>query len=198
MTHNTTDYEDMMRAAGHRVTPQRILILDAVSEGGGHTTLGEVYARVRRVDSSVDRSTLYRTLKLFVDLGFVVSANTGDGETYYYLGRAYNLTNKTAEATRYYGLAVKGLVDYAQNNPTYSDGWYLLGNAYFADNQREKAIGAYQKCLNLSPKFAKARLNLGIAYTRTKNKAGAVEQYSNLVKLDAKLAEILKAEIDNM
>lgn len=89
MTHETIDYEEIIRSAGHRVTPQRVLILDAVCEGGGHTTLGEVYARVRRVDQSIDRSTLYRTLKLFVDLGLVVSADTGDGETYYEIAKPH-------------------------------------------------------------------------------------------------------------
>ncbi len=83
MSHETTDYEDVIRAAGHRVTPQRIHILDAVCAGHGHTTLGEVYARVRQVDPAIDRSTLYRTLKLFVDLGLVVSVDKHDGETYY-------------------------------------------------------------------------------------------------------------------
>jgi Fur family ferric uptake transcriptional regulator len=87
MTHHNIEYEEIIRAAGHRVTPQRIYILDAVCEGGGHTTLGEVYARVRQVDPSIDRSTLYRTLKLFVELGLVVSADTGDGETYYEIAK---------------------------------------------------------------------------------------------------------------
>lgn len=122
----------------------------------------------------------------------------GDGETYFYLGRALNLTDKTTEATRYYGLAVKGLEDYTQKNPDYSDGWYLLGNAYFADNQREKAIEAFLKCLGLSPKFAKARYNLGIVYTRRNNKPGAQEQYARLTTLDPRLAQALKAEIDKM
>jgi len=122
----------------------------------------------------------------------------GDGETYFYLGRAFNLTGKTVEATKYYGLAVKGLIDYTAKNPDYSDGWYLLGNAYFADNQRDKAIEAYLKCLNLAPKFAKARYNLGIIYTRKKNKAGATEQYNALLPVDAKLAGLLKGEIDQM
>ena len=122
----------------------------------------------------------------------------GDGETYFYLARAYNLSGRTTEATRYYGLAVKGLIDYTNQNPSYSDGWYLLGNAYFADNQREKAVGAYLKCLELSPKFAKGRYNLGILYTRMKNKAGANDQYAKLLALDAKLAESLKSEIDKM
>ena len=87
--HHKIAYEDIIHAAGHRVTPQRLFILDAVCEGGGHTTLGEVYARVRQVDQSIDRSTLYRTLKLFVELGLVVSADTGNGETYYEIAKAH-------------------------------------------------------------------------------------------------------------
>ena len=90
MTHNTIDYQEIIRSSGHRVTPQRIIILDAVCESGRHTTLGEIYARVRQIDKTIDRSTLYRTLKLFVDLGLMVSADTGDGETYYEIAKPYH------------------------------------------------------------------------------------------------------------
>lgn len=83
MSHHQTAYEDILRAAGHRVTRQRILILDAVCDGGKHTAFGEIYARLRAVDPSIDRSTLYRTLKLFIRLGLVVSAKSGTGETTY-------------------------------------------------------------------------------------------------------------------
>jgi Fe2+ or Zn2+ uptake regulation protein len=87
MTHHTIDYQSIIRSAGHRVTPQRIIILDSVCAAGGHTTLGEVYARARQLDSEIDRSTIYRALKLFVELGLVVSADTGDGEVYYEIAR---------------------------------------------------------------------------------------------------------------
>src|SRR5262245_9187430 len=89
MTHFDIDYVSIIHNAGHRVTPQRLLILDAVCEGGGHTTLGEIYARARVVDPSLDRSTLYRTLKFFVELGLVVAADMGDGETYYEIAKPH-------------------------------------------------------------------------------------------------------------
>jgi Fe2+ or Zn2+ uptake regulation protein len=89
MTHHNTDYQSILRAAGHRVTPQRVLILDSVCAAGGHTTLGEVYARAHHIDPSLDRSTLYRTLKLLVELGLVVSADTGDGEMYYEIAKSH-------------------------------------------------------------------------------------------------------------
>ena len=83
MTHDGLHWERVLWDAGHRVTRQRALILDAVCAGDGHTSLGEIYARVKRSDRSIDRSTVYRALRLFVELGLVLPADTGDGETCY-------------------------------------------------------------------------------------------------------------------
>jgi Fur family transcriptional regulator, ferric uptake regulator len=83
MTHESLRWEQALWNAGHRVTRQRSLILESVCAGEGHTSLGEIYLRVRRAERSIDRSTVYRALRLFVDLGLVVAADTGDGETYY-------------------------------------------------------------------------------------------------------------------
>ncbi|MBK9527188.1 MAG: tetratricopeptide repeat protein [Acidobacteria bacterium] len=127
-----------------------------------------------------------------------LSLQPGDGETYYYLGNALVQQNKSVEATPMYSKAVSGLVEYTRKNPNYSDGWYLLGNASFADLQYDRAIEAYLKCLSLSPKFLKARVNLGITYTRKKNKAAAMDQYTFLLTADRALAAILKSQIDKM
>ena len=91
---------------------------------------------------------------------------------------------------------MKGLEKYTSENTDYSDGYYLLGNAYFADGQTEKAIAAYQKCLELSPRFVKARFNLAIIYARSKNKSAAMEQYNSLAAIDPTLAAKLKTELD--
>lgn len=87
MTHDRLRWENILWDAGYRVTRQRALILDAVCAGEGHTTLGEVYARVRRADRSIDRSTVYRALHLFGELGVVLAADTGKGETFYEVAR---------------------------------------------------------------------------------------------------------------
>ncbi len=83
MSHENMDYEGIIRAAGHRVTLQRVMILDAVCEGGGHTTLKQIYGRLHAMDTTIDRSSLYRTMKLFVELRLVVSAENASGETVY-------------------------------------------------------------------------------------------------------------------
>ena len=122
--------------------------------------------------------------------------NPNDGETYFYLARANDLAGKTNEATQLYKRAVAGLVEFTRNNPESAYGYYLLGNAYFADNQREKAIEAYEKCLELSPRFVRARYNVAIIQLRQKNKTAALEQYNRLLELDKDLAGKLKIEID--
>jgi tetratricopeptide (TPR) repeat protein len=122
--------------------------------------------------------------------------NPNDGETYFYLARANDLANKPDEATKHYKRAVSGLLEFTRNNPDSADGFYLLGNAYFADNQREKAVDAYEKCLAISPRFVKARYNMAIIQLQQKNKTAALEQYNRLLEMDPDLAGKLKAEID--
>lgn len=87
MTHNELRWEEKLWDAGHRVTRQRSLVLDAVCAGEGHTTFGDIHLRVRQADASIDRSTVYRALRLFVDLGLVLPAETGGDETVYEVAR---------------------------------------------------------------------------------------------------------------
>jgi tetratricopeptide (TPR) repeat protein len=122
--------------------------------------------------------------------------NPTDGQTFFYLARAYDLVGKQAEATKYYKQAVVGLVEETKKNPNQPDSFYLLGNAYRADNQFDKAIAAYSKCLELSPRYGRARYNLGIIQLLQKNKTAALEQYNLLREFDPELAGKLKVEID--
>ena len=83
MTHNELRWEETLWDAGYRVTRQRSLVLDAVCAGEGHTAFGDIYLRVQKLDPAIDRSTVYRALRLFVDVGLVLSADTGGDELYY-------------------------------------------------------------------------------------------------------------------
>ncbi len=99
-----------------------------------------------------------------------------DGETLFYLGRAYDAKKDRTEAEKYYRRAVAGLIEFTKSNPDYSDGYYMLGNAYAEVGQNAKAVEAYKKCLELNPKFFKANFNIGVIYIIDKNKDGAMEQ----------------------
>jgi tetratricopeptide (TPR) repeat protein len=122
--------------------------------------------------------------------------NPGDGETYLYLARAYEFMKQTANAADAYNKAVEGLLKYTRERSDYSDGFYLLGNAYFAVGNDREAIAAYTKCLQLAPRFARARYALGYTYLINKDKPKAREQLSLLSGVDEALAEKLRAEID--
>jgi Fur family ferric uptake transcriptional regulator len=72
-----TDWHDRLRSSGHRLTPQRELVLAAV-ESLGHATPDEVYAEVRTHSESINLSTVYRTLELLDDLGLIRHAHLTD------------------------------------------------------------------------------------------------------------------------
>lgn len=152
----------------------------------GYTNLCRAYNEARRPELAIGACN--SALRL---------ANE-DGETLFYLGRAYDEMKNRTEAEKYYRRAVAGLLIFTKDNPDYSDGYYLLGNAYAEVGQNAKAVEAYVKCLELNPRFAKANFNIGIIRIIEKNKAGAMEQYNALLLSDKALAEKLKAEIDKL
>lgn len=119
-----------------------------------------------------------------------------DGEANVYLGFTYLSLDKTETANEHFAKAVNGLKDYTQKNPEYTDGFYLLGNAYYYANQPKNAIEAYSQSLQLYPQFAKARFNLGLAYFVNGNATAAREQYNALLKQDKDLAAQLKQTLD--
>ena len=66
-----------LRKSGLRLTPQRELILRAVEELG-HATPDEVLSHVRAQASSVNASTVYRTLEVLEELGLVRHTHLSD------------------------------------------------------------------------------------------------------------------------
>ena len=86
MSHQKLDYEGLLRRTGHRVTPQRVAILDAVCMGEGQATLGRIAASVRHADPSIALSTVYRTLKTLTQVG-LVTAMSDCRETVYDIAR---------------------------------------------------------------------------------------------------------------
>jgi Fur family transcriptional regulator, ferric uptake regulator len=83
-----------LRAVGQRVTPQRLMILGAFARAGEHLTADEVVARVGPLSPAVNRSTVYRTLELFRDLGLISETDLGGGVRHFELlddGRHHHL-----------------------------------------------------------------------------------------------------------
>ena len=62
--------------------------------------------------------------------------------------------------------------------------YYMLGEAYQADNQIDKAIGAFLKSIMLNEKFAPAYKKLGILFMGRNDNVSAVEYFEDYLKLD--------------
>ncbi len=62
--------------------------------------------------------------------------------------------------------------------------YYMLAEAYQADEQTDKAIGAYLKCLMLNEKFPLAYKKLGVLFLSRGDKISAKEYFEDYLKLD--------------
>ncbi len=76
-----TETAVVLRDAGQKVTPQRMLILCTVRHAQHHTTASEILDEVRRAYPYVDASTVYRTLGSAAGLGLVSETKMGSGDT---------------------------------------------------------------------------------------------------------------------
>ena len=82
------DWRAALRQKGYRLTPQRELILGAV-DTLGHATPDEVLAHVQRTASTINASTVYRTLEVLEELGLVKHAHISDRAPTYHSTRGH-------------------------------------------------------------------------------------------------------------
>lgn len=78
-----TETVQVLREAGHKLTPQRLMILSALRHADGHFTANEIYEQVRLEYPYVDISTVYRTLGILKELRLVSETDMGTGDTTY-------------------------------------------------------------------------------------------------------------------
>ncbi|HET6820457.1 MAG TPA: Fur family transcriptional regulator [Candidatus Limnocylindria bacterium] len=64
-----TATRDRLRAAGERVTPQRLLVADTLALAGRQLTADQLWHRVRRRSPRVGRATVFRTVEALVEAG---------------------------------------------------------------------------------------------------------------------------------
>jgi len=76
---------DQLRARGLRWTPQRRLILEVITAAEGHVTGSEFVDRCRERDPDTTPSTVYRTLDVLEEIGFVSHSHTADGREQFHV-----------------------------------------------------------------------------------------------------------------
>ena len=103
-----------LQSLGYRLTPQRLLVLEIVAEGGSHMGVDEVYRQARAAYPYMDLATVYRTLRLFKQVGVVTEVAIGNrlhyeltdpGEKHHHMvcracHRAFNLSPHYLEEFR--------------------------------------------------------------------------------------------------
>ena len=75
---NNAQAVEALRGKGHRLTPQRLIVLSIVAEGDGHMGVDEIFQRAKEAYPYMDLATVYRTLHLFRNLGVVTEVAIGD------------------------------------------------------------------------------------------------------------------------
>jgi Fur family ferric uptake transcriptional regulator len=68
---------------GLKHSRQRDRIAETFFAMGGHVSVEELVARVRRIDPRVSVATVYRTMKLLADCGLAIPRQFGGGQTRY-------------------------------------------------------------------------------------------------------------------
>ena len=77
---NLTSLEKLCVEKNMRMTDQRRIIARVLSLAKDHPSVEDVHQRAHEIDAGISLSTVYRTVRLFVDAGIVESHDFGDGK----------------------------------------------------------------------------------------------------------------------
>lgn len=72
-----------LKEAGYRLTPQRVMVLQAIAESGGHQTAEAIHREVVRTYPYLDIATVYRILHLLKRLHLVTEIDLGGDSARY-------------------------------------------------------------------------------------------------------------------
>ena len=67
----TANIEERCKQKGVKLTDQRKLIAQTMSNSNDHPNVDELYNRVSKIDSKISIATVYRTVKLFEEAGIL-------------------------------------------------------------------------------------------------------------------------------
>ena len=77
------EIEQMCEERGMRMTAQRRVIAQVLSEADDHPDVEEVYQRASQKDPKISIATVYRTVRLFEEAGILERHEFGDGRARY-------------------------------------------------------------------------------------------------------------------
>ena len=79
----TINIEEKCKRKGIKLTDQRKLIAKVMSDSKDHPNVDELYKRVAALDDKISIGTVYRTVKLFEEVGLVAKHDFKGGKARY-------------------------------------------------------------------------------------------------------------------
>ncbi len=76
---------EVLRKKGYRLTPQRVLVIEALHHADGHISAEEIYQELHNRYPYANISTVYRTLELLKKLNLVTETDFGEGRVRYHV-----------------------------------------------------------------------------------------------------------------
>ena len=95
----TETIEEKCIAKGVKLTDQRKVIAQVMSQSTDHPDVDELYNRVSKIDPKISIATVYRTVKLFEEAGILTKHDFKTGKARYELNDDHNnlIDSKTGE-----------------------------------------------------------------------------------------------------
>lgn len=118
----------------------------------------------------------------------VIAAKPDMGFAYYKLANTYNRLGKREEA-------VKTFLEAKKHLPSSPALYNNLGWTYGQMGKVKEQVAALRQAIALRPRYATARLSLGLVLLRQGDRTGAEEQYTALLAFDEGAAADLKQEL---
>jgi Fur family ferric uptake transcriptional regulator len=82
---------ETLRQRGYRLTPQRMLVLEAIEASDDHISAEEIHSQAHARYPYMNISTVYRTLDLLKEQGLVAESDMGGGRFLYHpVGKAHH------------------------------------------------------------------------------------------------------------
>lgn len=78
-------YVERLRRQGVRVTPQRLIVLEALAAHSGHVAADEILQWAAARYPAINLATIYRTLDLLIAIGLVAQTDFGSGASHFEL-----------------------------------------------------------------------------------------------------------------
>ena len=78
-----SQFKEALSSEGLRFTEQRLAVLEDILKSNSHRDCDEIYSSLHSSGNKVSRATIYRTLDVLIDYGFIRKLDIGDGSVKY-------------------------------------------------------------------------------------------------------------------